>query len=524
MTGLFLVASVLLGASGIYLYVVAWCFRASKQRVFSLPWLLLPLSGALLAGVTLALSIPNSQASPLSLRLLELLAHLCAILLIWIIAGKIAPAYRLAGTWLYACNPLVLIELAVYANTAGIVTCLLLLAIMLLLTENAPVFRRGGGGVDDGRGRLRRPPGWGVAFGQQDAGDASVPSQPGPTPAPTEDARPFLATKNPIPAGDTSVPAQPDSAEDEKTGRRPLRSPSDQSNREVEESAKPLRSSLGFQIAALLLVGLAVRINFMTLLLVPLLLWFMVRHRRGVSVALIGFAWRALVVLAIFVLAYLPDWRGSETFLALTNGLRLFDFANSPLSLVVAPARALFTFVAQRAHFPPLMQPAIAADMTVVATAFFLFALLYLREMGHLRAHIRLHTENIQTKPDTRPTRPSRPVKPGRDNLTQSSAFDVLFTGWAVVIVGYIVLVATVFLPGYIVWGVWVVALRRFDTLGVCLLLLSCGALLYYPLQWFALASTGFLVPLGVFGIPLVYLVVQFCLPAGRMERKKVLK
>lgn len=108
--------------------------------------------------------------------------------------------------------------------------------------------------------------------------------------------------------------------------------------------------------------------------------------------------------------------------------------------------------------------------------------------------------------------------------MVQSSVYDVLFTGWAVVIVGYVVLAATVFLPGYLVWGVWVVALRRFDTLSVGVLLLSCSALLYYPLQWFALASTGSLLPLCVFGIPLIYLVVQCCLPAGRMERKKVLR
>ncbi|HEY6541133.1 MAG TPA: hypothetical protein VIZ18_09355, partial [Ktedonobacteraceae bacterium] len=549
-TNLFLTASLLLGASGIYLYVVAWSFRASKQRVFSLPWLLLPLSGALLAGITLALSVPASPASPVPLRLLELLAHLCTILLIWTIAGKIVPAYRLAGTWLYAWNPLVLIELAVYANTAGVVTCLLLLAVALLLAGTpssslvwiVPAFCRGGGRVDDGRGRLRRP-------------------------------RPFATMKDPTPAGDAT-----------------------ESERLLDGFLKNLPVKARFQpnqLVALALVGLALRINFMTLLLAPLLLWFMVRHRRGVGSALGGFAWRALVVLGVFVVAYLPDWRGSETFLAITNGLRLFDFANSPLSLIVAPARSFFTFVAQRAHFPSLMQPTTAADMTVLATSFFLFALLYLREMGRIRAQIRLHSENVEITRNARPTLPSRPVGTGgrvgwmwgscacprsgailtgsddvqrevlqrdederiervileesqgnedrhkapalplpgplslqdrMDDGVESGAYDTLFTGWAVVIVGYIVLAATVFLPGYIVWGVWVVALRRFDTLSVCVLLLSCSALLYYPLQWFALASTGFLLPLCVFGIPLVYLVVQYCLPTGRMERKKVLK
>ncbi len=105
----------------------------------------------------------------------------------------------------------------------------------------------------------------------------------------------------------------------------------------------------------------------------------------------------------------------------------------------------------------------------------------------------------------------------------KSLPYDTLFTGWTLVIVGYIVLAATVFLPGYIVWGVWVVALRRFDTLSVCVLLLSCSALLYYPLQQFAATATGVLLPLCVFSIPLVYLIVQRCIPAGRIERKNVL-
>ena len=217
-------------------------------------------------------------------RLLELLAHLCNILLIWAIAGKLAPANRLPGTLLYAWNPLVLIELAVYANTAGVVICLLLLAVAMLL---------------------------------------------------------------------------------------------------VGVSSSPFTG-----IAALVLIGLAVRINFMTLLLAPLLLWFMVRYRRRVSAALVGFTWRALAVLAIFVVAYLPGWQGSATFLAITNALHLFDFANSPLSLIVMPVRTFFSFVAQKGHFPPLMQPTQAADMTVLATSFFLFALLYVREMGKVRERL----------------------------------------------------------------------------------------------------------------------------------------
>ena len=39
--------------------------------------------------------------------------------------------------------------------------------------KGAGVSCRGGSGVDEGRGRLRRPPEWGVSGQEQDAGDAA---------------------------------------------------------------------------------------------------------------------------------------------------------------------------------------------------------------------------------------------------------------------------------------------------------------------------------------------------------------
>jgi hypothetical protein len=584
----------LIGSGCVYLSVVVWSFRVSGKRDFSTPWLLLTLSGAIVAGVTLVFSVPAMSASPVPLRLLELLAHLCNILLIWAITGKIAPEYRLAGTWLYAWNPLVLIELTVYANTAGVVICLLMLAMVMLLA-----------------GTLSSK----LLFSERNQpsgpkATARVPTLPNPTPAST------MTTKG-LPR---SVRSRGGGGAD--VGWGPLRSPS--SLKSVGERAwlhpRPYGS------AALVLVGLAMRINFMALLIAPLLLWFMARHTRGVSAALTGFVWRGLVVLAIFIVAYLPGWQGSATFLAITNGLHLFDFANSPLGLIVMPVRWFFGFVAQRGHFPSLMQPTTAADMMVLATSFFLFALLYLREMGRIRARqvgliayepsreLRViggkGTRAAQAPPPTMTTRegrvkgtraaqapppilPTSPApteafltrsgggggdspglgaillgsgkprgnisQPDEDNGTErdtpaesqsdedkhkapahtlprplslqnegddsvkSGAYDALFRGWVIVVLGYIVLAATVFSPGYIVWGVWAVALRRFDTLSVCVLLLSCSALLYYPLQQFAANATGILLPLWVFGIPVVYLIVQRCIPVGRMERKDVL-
>ncbi|MGH2495479.1 MAG: hypothetical protein ACRDIV_12315 [Ktedonobacteraceae bacterium] len=468
MNSILSLALILMGSSCLYLLAIASSFRLSGKRRFSPPWLLLPLSGAAIIGITLVFSVPALPASTVPTRLLALLAHLFNILLIWAITSKIAPERRLPATLLYAWNPLILIELAVYGNTSAEVICLILLAIATPL---------------------------------------------------------------------------------------------------VSILSSPLQT-----IVTLVLIGLAVRINFMALLIAPLWLWFMVRHTCGVARALMGFAWHALIVLAVFVVAYIPAWQGSATFLAITNALNLFNFANSPLSLVVMLARPLFKFVAQNGHFPPsLMQPGTAADMTVLATSLFLFALLYLREMGRVRARrvgLITHepsresrciegkgTRAAQAPPPILPTSPAPteafPTRPGRggggwegwwgrlrrphlhstDNPVQGNevasdllySYHTLFTGWLVVFLGYIVLAVTVFGPGYIVWGVWIVALRRFDALSVCALLLSCSTLLYYPLQQLAPHSTAILLPVCIFSIPLVYLIVQRYIPAGKIARKNVL-
>ena len=335
-------------------------------------------------------------------RGLALFAHLINCLLIWTILGKIAPARRLAGTLLYAWNPLVLIEAAVNGNAAGVVICLLLLAILIHLqsaTQEAP----------------------------------------------------------PMSAHDLNR-AWPD-------------------------------------ICSLVLVGLAASLNLLVLVFAPLFAWFIVRGARDITTALRGFAWRVLVVLAIVFAAYIPVWRGGTTLPEATDTLNLFNFAYSPLGLVVIPVRGLYSLVAQSAHFPlALMQPTTAADTTVLASTLFLFALLYLREMG------RVH------------------------NLTGGAQpYETLLTSCCIVMIGFIVLVATVFWPWYLIWVVWIAALRRFDTLSISALLLSCTALLYYPLLSLDPSQAAILLPSCVFGIPLVYVVVQRFILKGRFERNRVL-
>jgi len=66
---------------------------------------------------------------------LALLSHLVNCVLIWVILGKLAPARRLLGTFLYAWNPLALIELAGNGHNDGMLICLLLLATWLSVQQ-----------------------------------------------------------------------------------------------------------------------------------------------------------------------------------------------------------------------------------------------------------------------------------------------------------------------------------------------------------------------------------------------------
>src|SRR6266702_2349163 len=92
------------------------------------------------------------------------------------------------------------------------------------------------------------------------------------------------------------------------------------------------------------------------------------------------------------------------------------------------------------------LQPTSAADTAVAAAAMFIFARIYFFPLGNVRS------------------------------------FDTLLTSLCLVTLGYIVFISGHFWPWYVLWTLWIVALRRFDALTVSVLLLSCTALLTYPL------------------------------------------
>jgi hypothetical protein len=132
------------------------------------------------------------------------------------------------------------------------------------------------------------------------------------------------------------------------------------------------------------------------------------------------------------------------------------------------------------------MQPSSAANTMLVASGLFIFALIYLYLLGKVR--------RVSTSP-----------APTRDML----GVEVLFSCLSVAILGYVVFVVGVFWPWYILWALWIVALRRFDALSVSVLLLSCTALLTYSLLYLDRWPIALYQPLLIFGIPFVYLIVK---------------
>jgi hypothetical protein len=365
---------------------LAWISQPNAPNIYGPLWMII---ASLLAGMG------NSPVATLLLfKGLVLLTHLVNCLLIWVILGKLAPERRLLGTFLYAWNPLALIELAGNGHHDSMLICLLLLATWLSVQQKG---------------------GW------YDAGTVA-------------------------------------------------------------------------------LLGLASSINLIGLLFVPLFIWFSVRNERDIAHAIWGFCWRAILVLATLFIVYLPFWHGSSTFIAITSSINILYFYYSPLSVLALPMRWLFSLIALAAHFPPsYMQPTTAADVTVQASGMFIFALIYL----YLLARVR--------------------------RASARQGFNVLLTSLSIAVSAYVVLVLGSFWPWYVLWILWVVALHRYDALTVSVLLLSCTALLAYPLLYVDALPIAVYQPLLIFGVPLVYLIAQmkpfvgarFIAPRGGVEGER---
>src|SRR5712692_5986780 len=438
-----LLTLIFIALASIYLYAVGNAFHTSINIPITSRWLFLPMVGATIFGITLLFlpALYNNEANSYIFKSLALLYHLINCVLIWAFLGKLAPARRLGGTILYAWNPLALMELAGNGHNEGFLICFLLLTTLLIVQQK----------------------GWWYDFLAMVFLGFAISIN-------------FIALLLAPMLIWFSVRREPQQG---PKGQLPLGGawgvPTNSLSPGVERDDKPQQGSKGLQ-------PLGGAWGVPTNSLSPSV------GRGNQALFVWGFCWRAIVALTIVFTLYLPFWHGSATFLAITSSFDMQQFIHSPLGVLVIPVRWLFSFLVQILNVPTTinsypLQPIIAANMTVLASAMFIFALIYFYLLGKVRS------------------------------------IETLLTSLCLATLGFIVLISVQFWPWYVLWALWIVALRRFDALTVSVLLLSCTALLTYPLLYVDNLPIATYQPLLIFGIPLIYLITQ----VKRSDERKTL-
>ena len=249
------------------------------------------------------------------------------------------------------------------------------------------------------------------------------------------------------------------------------------------------RDSRWLKWITFMVFGLALSMNLIVALFIPLLLWFDVRSERAIPRAVVGFCYRAVLVLLPALVIWLPFWRGASTFFALTSAIDMQHFIHSPIGTLVGPTRAFFRLIAYVLRFPPSWDPISSADVTLRGSATFIFALIYGNVFGRVR---------------------HAPLVEGRFNLDPDSTlagFDVLLYTWNVAVFAYLMLVSGWFWPWYLLWLLWVAILRRFDAFTSTMLILSGTVLFFYFFMGFLKPPIALYQSILIFGLPLVYLI-----------------
>ena len=249
-----------------------------------------------------------------------------------------------------------------------------------------------------------------------------------------------------------------------------------------------------FKYCTLLLFGLAIAMNLIALLIAPLFLWFNVRADKQVSRALWKVSCYALVMLLPALIVSLPFWRGASTFIAITSAVDMQQFVYSPIGLLANPMHSLFGFIATTLRFPLFEPPSVAADVTLRASATFIFALLYIHLFSQLRNAPVTLIGTAKRLPN--------------DRTNAIPGFDTLLSCWSIAIFCYMVLVSGWFWPWYLLWLLWVVSLQRLSIFTSAMLVLSGTALFIYPFIGFSRGPMTTHQAALIFGIPLAYLIL----------------
>lgn len=244
---------------------------------------------------------------------------------------------------------------------------------------------------------------------------------------------------------------------------------------------------------AFVVFGLALSMNLIVALFVPLLIWFDVRVERSITRATLGFCWRVVFVLLPALVIWLPFWRGPSTFFAITSAIDMQHFIHSPIGILVEPTHAFFRLIAYVLRFPPTWDPKSSADVTLRGSATFIFVLIYGNVFGRVR-HAPTTLAGVRYSPDA-------------DQESTRPGFDVLLYAWNVAVFAYLMLVSGWFWPWYLLWLLWTAVLRRFDTFTSTMLLLSGTVLFFYLFTGLLKAPAAFYQSTLIFGLPLVYLI-----------------
>ncbi len=245
-------------------------------------------------------------------------------------------------------------------------------------------------------------------------------------------------------------------------------------------------------LGTLLLFGLALSINLIALLVVPLYIWFDLRTERNIAQVCLSFCGQILIVLIPEILFIAPFWNGAETFFNLTSSVDMDHFVHAPVGILAAPLHPLY-----RAFTPHgvsvVLSPDLAADVTVRASAALIFVVLYANLFSKVRA-APTTLEEMRNSPTA-----DQILVPG---------FDVLLSCSGTAVFWYMILISGWFWPWYILWMLWPFVLWRFNTFSSAILVLAGTALFIYAFVGFTSAPLATYQSAIIFGVPLVYLLI----------------